>query len=111
MAADPAAPESPAPSAPARSAERASSSPAEEVRVEYPGITNWKPVQARVHPELHATFNTLVTERKRETGGGAREVMTDVLNAYLLTIPPFDPYTQRLHDRAEAQAAATKRRR
>jgi len=86
-------------------------SEAETARVEHIGIQNWKPVSARVHPRVRASFNTLVNHKKVETGGGAREVMTEALNAFFLTIPPFDDYTRELHDRAEAEAAVAKRRR
>lgn len=90
-----------------------SPAPAEQetAKVEHIGIQNWKPVSARVHPRVRASFNSHVNQRKQETGGGAREVMTEALNAYFLTIPAFDDYTRELHERAEAEAALAKRRR
>lgn len=107
--------DAPAAEAPARPAARQRKSPApsepETAKVEHIGIQNWKPVSARVHPRVRAAFNTLVNHKKAETGGGAREVMTEALNAYFLTIPPFDDYTRELHERADAEAAVAKRRR
>lgn len=86
----------------------------EEARIEASGIYAWKTVAARVHPRIRASFTTLVSSRKREGRGGARDVLTEALEMYFLSIPPFDDYTRELHERAQAEAeaaAAAKRRR
>jgi hypothetical protein len=81
------------------------------VRVEREMKSTWRQLTPRVHPDVWNAFQALAKARRDEYGEQPRDTLTKALNAFFLDNDPVDDYTRKLHERAEAEAAASKRRR
>ena len=78
------------------------------------GVSEWPLIAARAHPDLHATWTTLVSSR--EIGQTGRDTMKVIMDEFLLGMDPFDEYTEELHRKDQeqqerARARATRRKR
>lgn len=69
-------------------------------------VSKWPQANARLNPAQHAAY--IKAANSREHGAG-RDIIARGLDLFFLSIPPFDDYTEALHEREPGLAQKLQR--